>query len=75
MLDEFNVQLAPTVPTPVLDDVKLTVPVGTFPALVVSTTVTAQKLVVLAVKEAGQTTLVEVLSRGVGVTVKSMVAG
>lgn len=62
MLDEFSVQLALTVPMVVSDDVKLTVPVGTFAALVVSVTVIVQEPVPLAVIEDEHETLVEVSS-------------
>jgi hypothetical protein len=60
--DEERVQLAPTVPTVVSDELKLTVPVGVFAALVVSVTAAVQEPVAPTVTEAGQTTLVEVLS-------------
>jgi len=61
-----NVQLAPTVPTTVLDDVKLTVPLGAAVAvggLVVSVTVAVQVDVPPMLIDAGlQTTAVEVMS-------------
>src|SRR2546425_1286466 len=67
--DTPRVQLAPTVPTATLDDVKLTEPVGVFAALVVSVTVAvhvdAPPMLIGVVHE----TAVDVLSNGVGVTV------
>ena len=58
-----RVQLAPTVPTVVSDDVKLTLPDGIFEAVVVSVTATEQDEVPVGTMEAGvQLTLVEVLS-------------
>jgi hypothetical protein len=62
-LPAVNIQLAPTVPTAVFDDVKLTEPVGVFAAFVVSVTVAVQLEVPLAEIELGlQTTAVAVLS-------------
>ena len=61
-----NVQLAPTVPTAVFDDVKLTEPLGaagTVGGVVVSVTVAVHVEVAPAEIEAGlQTTAVDVLS-------------
>ena len=63
-------QLAPTAPTVVSEDVKLTLPDGTFAALVVSVTETVQVEVEPMLMDAGeQDTAVEVLSRDVTVTV------
>ena len=60
---EDRVQLAPTVPTAVSEDVKLTVPVGVFEAVVVSVTVAVQVEVALGAIVLGlQATTVEVLS-------------
>ena len=67
---ESNAQLAPTVPTVVSDEVKLTLPVGVFAAFVVSITVTVQvEVVPTGIEEGLQLTLVEVLSKAVTVTV------
>lgn len=62
-LPDDSAQLAPTVPTAELDDVKLTEPVGIFDGVVVSATVTVQVevppgMIVLGVHE----TVVKVLS-------------
>jgi hypothetical protein len=62
--DESSVQVDPAVPIVVSDEVKLTLPDGTFAALVVSTTVAVQEPVAPAVNEAEQETDVEVLSIG-----------
>ena len=62
-LPDVNKQLAPTVPTAVFDDVKLTVPVGVFAGVVVSVTVAVQVEVAPGTIVLGlQTTLVEVVS-------------
>jgi hypothetical protein len=62
-LPETNVQLAPTVPTAVLDDVKLTLPDGVRDAVVVSVTVAVHVEVPPMLIEAGlHATTVEVLS-------------
>jgi hypothetical protein len=64
-LPAVNIQLAPTVPTAVFDDVKLTEPVGVFAAFVVSITVAIQVVVpptAIVVGGVPQTTAVEVLS-------------
>ena len=67
---ESNVQPAPTVPTAVFDDVKLTLPVGVLAAFVVSATAAVQVEVPPVLMEAGlHTTIVEVLSRDETVTV------
>ena len=67
---ESRVQLAPTVPTVVSDEVKLTLPDGIFEAVVVSVTATEQDEVPVGTMEAGvQLTLVEVLSCEETVTV------
>jgi hypothetical protein len=61
---ESNVQLVPIVPTVVSEDVKLTSPVGTFEAVVVSVTVTVHVEVLPTLIDAGaQVTLVEVSSK------------
>ena len=58
-----NMQLAPTVPTAVLDDVKPTVPVAVFAGVVVSVTVAVQVEVAPGTIVAGlQVTPVDVLS-------------
>jgi hypothetical protein len=57
-----RVQLAPTVPTVVSDEVKLTVPDGIFDGVVVSDTLTVQEPVRPIVTEAEQDTAVEVAS-------------
>ena len=58
-----SVQLAPTVPTAVFDEVKLTVPVGVLEAVVVSVTVAVHVDVPPGAIELGvQATAVEVLS-------------
>ncbi len=58
-----SVQLVPTVPTVVLEDVKLTVPVGVFAAFVVSVTVAVQVDVPPTLMLAGlHATPVEVMS-------------
>src|SRR2546426_8525381 len=62
-LPEHKVQLALTVPTAVLDDTKLTEPVGVFAALVVSVTVAVQvEVPPTRILFGLQTTPVEVLS-------------
>jgi len=62
-LPEDRMQLAPTVPTAVLEEVKLKVPVGVFEAVVVSVTVAVQVETPVGTIEPGlQATLVEVLS-------------
>ncbi len=62
-LPDNNVQLALTVPTAVLDDTKLTEPVGVFAGVVVSETLAVQVEVAPGTIVLGlQTTLVEVLS-------------
>lgn len=62
-------QLAPTVPTELAEDVKVTVPVGVFAALVVSVTVAVQVEVPPMLMLAGaHETEVDVLSSGAGVT-------
>ena len=67
--DTPRAQLAPTVPTAVFDDVKLTVPDGVFAALVVSVTVAVQVDVPPMLIGVAHETAVDVLSNGVGVTV------
>ena len=68
-LPDTRVQLAPTVPTAVFDDVKLTEPDGVFAGVVVSVTVAVQVDVPPMLIDAGaQTTVVEVLSSCPGVT-------
>ena len=57
-------QLATTVPTLVLDEVKLTDPVGVLAEFVVSATVTLQEPVVPASNDPMQATVVDVLSSG-----------
>ena len=67
---DVNVQLAPTVPTAVLDEVKLTLPPGTLCAFVVSATATAHVEVAPGLIMLGlHVTLVEVLSFADFVTV------
>ena len=67
---DVKVQLAPTVPTAVFEDVKLTVPVGVLDAVVVSVTVTVQVEVPPGAIEPGlQETPVVVLSLLGAVTV------
>jgi hypothetical protein len=62
-LPDTSVQLAPTVKTAVLDETKLTVPVGVFDGFVVSVTVAVQVDVPPMIIVAGlQATAVEVLS-------------
>src|SRR5438552_16345407 len=62
-LPEDRKQLAPTVPTAVSEEVKLTTPVGVFEAVVVSVTVAVQVETPVGTIEPGlQATLVEVLS-------------
>ena len=62
-LPDTRVQLAATVPTAVFDDVKLTVPVGVFPGVVVSLIVLVQMEVALGAIVAGlQATLLDVSS-------------
>ena len=62
-LPDTKLQLAPTVPTAVLDETKLTEPVAVFDAVVVSVTVAVQVETPPMLIEAGlQTTAVEVLS-------------
>jgi hypothetical protein len=60
---DAKVQLAPTVPTLVSDEVNVTVPLGVFAEVVVSETATEQEPVRPAVTELGHMTLVEVLSK------------
>ncbi len=57
-----SVQLASTVPIPLSEDERVTLPDGTFAAFVVSATVTVQDAVRPIVTELAQTTLVEVSS-------------
>ena len=60
-----NIQLAPTVPTALLDDVKVTIPVGVLVGVVVSVTVPLQLVVPPGTIVGGavpQATLVDVLS-------------
>ncbi len=65
-LPEVKLQLAPTVPTAVLDDVKLTLPVGVFEAVVLSVMVAVQVEVAPTLMVLGaQTTAVDVLSLAV----------
>lgn len=60
---ELRVQLVVTVPTVVAEDRKLTVPVGVFDEVVVSTTEAVQVGVPpIATEEGAQATVVEVLS-------------
>lgn len=60
---DISVQLAVTVPTAVLDERKLTEPVGTFVDVVISTTVAVQAVVPPGRMVDGlQATVVEVLS-------------
>lgn len=62
-LPEERVQLVPTVPKAVFDEMKFTVPVGTFVRVVVSATVAVQVEVPLGRIVAGlQETVVELLS-------------
>jgi len=62
-LPDTRVQLAATVPTAVLEELKLTVPVGVFEAVVVSVMVAVQVETPVGTIEPGlQATLVEVLS-------------
>jgi hypothetical protein len=62
-LPDTRTQLAPTVPTGVSDETKLTAPVGVFAAFVISVTVAAQIEVPPMLIEAGlQNTAVDVLS-------------
>lgn len=61
-LPEESAQLAATVPTAVLDEARLTTPVGIFAALVVSVTVMVQEPVRPTVTDAEQETAVEVAS-------------
>ncbi len=69
-LPDDKMQLAPTVPTVVSDDVKLTVPVGVLDAVVVSVTVTVQVEVAPGRIVLGlHATLVDVVSLPVTVTV------
>ncbi len=69
-------QLAPTVPTAVLDDVKVTEPVGVLAAFVVSVTVAVQVDVPPMLMLAGaQETLVDVLSSFITVTVAAALVG
>ena len=63
--DDDSVQVAPTVPTAVLDEVKLTLPVGMCEAVVVSATVAVHVEVPPGGIELGlQETVVDVLSFG-----------
>jgi hypothetical protein len=63
-----KMQLAPTVPTAILDEVKVTVPVGVFAAFVVSVTVAVQEEVAGGRIRLGlQETAVDVLSLPVAV--------
>jgi hypothetical protein len=65
-----KVQLVPTVPTPVFDETKLTLPVGALAGTVVSATVTVQVEVPVGMIMLGlQATLVDVLSLPLTVTV------
>jgi hypothetical protein len=67
---EDRVQLAPTVPTPVFDETKLTLPDGTLAGFLVSPTVAVQVEALVGIIELGlQATLVDVLSLPVTVTV------
>lgn len=67
---DVSEQLALTVPIAVFDEVKPTLPPGTFVGVVVSATVTVQVEVPVGTIELGlQATLVEVLSLLVTVTV------
>jgi len=67
---EVRMQLAPTVPTAVFEEVKLAVPVGVLDGVVVSATVTVQVEVPVGTIVLGlQTTLVDVLSFAAAVTV------
>ncbi len=69
-LPDDSVQLAPTVPTEVFEDTKLTVPPGVFDAVVVSVTVAVQVEVPVGTMVLGlQATAVDVLSLLVTVTV------
>lgn len=62
-LPALSVQLEPTVPTAVFEEVKLTLPVGTLEAVVVSVTVAVQVDPAPGAIDAGlQATAVEVLS-------------
>lgn len=66
----LNVQAAPTVAAAVFDEVKVTLPPGTFEGVVVSETVTVQVEVPVGTIETGlQATLVDVLSLLVAVIV------
>ena len=60
--DESSVQLTSTAPIVVADEVKLTVPVGIFAALIVSTTEMLHEPVRPTVNEEEQETVVEVMS-------------
>jgi len=69
-LPDDKVQLAPTVPTDVFEDTKLTVPLGVFDADVVSVTVAVQAEVPVGAIVLGlQATAVDVSSLLVAVTV------
>jgi hypothetical protein len=69
-LPDDKVQLAPTVPTEVFEDTKLTVPPGVFDAVVVSATVAVQVEIPVGTMLLGlHATAVEVLSLLVTVTV------
>jgi len=69
-IPEDRLQLAPTVPTAVFDDVKVTVPVGVLDGVVASLTVAVQVEVAPGRTEPGlQATLVAVLSLPATVTV------
>lgn len=66
----LNVQVPPTVAAPVLDEVKLTLPPGTFEGVVVSATVTEHEEAPVGTIVLGlQAILVDVLSLLVAVTV------
>ncbi len=60
--DPFKVQLAPTVPEVVSDELKVTVPVGVIVEFVVSVTVTEQELACTSVIDPGQEMDIDVLS-------------
>jgi hypothetical protein len=67
---DTSVQLAPTVPTVVSDDVKVTVPVGVFEGVVVSETVAVQvEVPPMPMLVDAQDTTVEVLSKAAADTV------
>jgi hypothetical protein len=69
-LPDDRLQLAPTVPTVVSDDVNVTLPVGVFDGVVVSETVTVHvEVPPMLIEDGTQDTEVEVLSRTTAVTV------